>query len=280
MRIKRKIIRHGFFWLPNSKKEVKGTLIILDGGKISLRLENLLHPQNELIKIIHGRIGETAITLVDSYCKVYNDLISMISGGYGFEMHVHEAIFGQFFPSEEITTVEVYFWLEGIDNWINEINHLDVSNKLNISKDYNFILQKHAGGIKFKLSSHNPQLLSEYRKIIQKIILFFYFILNKPTNLQKIIIKSAGNKKLPIYYQSIPFNHKKYPSKSGFIQPGDIDNLPRIIENWFNFYDSYSPVVHLYFSFLTNTHSFAETKFISLSQALEAYHRLSGYNQD
>lgn len=110
---------------------------------------------------------------MDSYCKVYNDLISMISGGYGFEMHVHEAIFGQFFPSEEITTVEVYFWLEGIDNWINEINHLDVSNKLNISKDYNFILQKHAGGIKFKLSSHNPQLLSEYRKIIQKIILFF-----------------------------------------------------------------------------------------------------------
>lgn len=87
-------------------------------------------------------------------------------------------------------------------------------------------------------------------------------------------------KNLSVYYESLPFESKEREGNCDFIKPDDIGDLLAMIKKWFKFYALFFPAINLYFSFLTNSHSFPETKFIALSQALEAFHRLSGHNQN
>jgi len=55
----------------------------------------------------------------------------------------------------------------------------------------------------------------------------------------------------------------------------DIKNdFGQILENWFNCNKNIKQVINLYFSTISNTDMYLDTKFLYLTQALESYHRL------
>ena len=86
-------------------------------------------------------------------------------------------------------------------------------------------------------------------------------------------IKSLNN--IEIYYpvKKGAENIEVLPNKMVFIYDDISDDFDEILKNWFKKSDVLKPVFDLYFSVFDDQNMYTEQKFLSLSQALEAYHR-------
>ena len=84
------------------------------------------------------------------------------------------------------------------------------------------------------------------------------------------------NMQFPVFYQSLPFDHKIPEIKAYrmlFLFPPAEHRFAPMLMNWFKMYELFSPALGLYFSAFADQHSYLDQKFLSLAQALETLHR-------
>lgn len=64
-----------------------------------------------------------------------------------------------------------------------------------------------------------------------------------------------------------------HPNKANFVLADIIDDFSKVMDNWFLHYEELEPVYNLYFSTQYNSEMYLQNQFLSLTQAIETYHR-------
>lgn len=64
-----------------------------------------------------------------------------------------------------------------------------------------------------------------------------------------------------------------HPLKANFVLADIVDDFSKVVNNWFSHYEQLEPVYNLYFSIQYNSEMFLQNQFLSLTQAIETYHR-------
>ena len=128
MRVREKLEKAGYFWLPSTpERKIPGTLIIRDGGNIELEVVGLfdesieglnktLYGQHELGRIV-GHIEKFGLVTLDGcFYKTTNVSFGGISKS---SVYVNKALLGVAYnENEEILFNTFKFSVEGIDEWV------------------------------------------------------------------------------------------------------------------------------------------------------------------
>ena len=128
MRVREKLEKAGYFWLPsNPERKIPGTLIIRNGGNIELEVVGLfdesieglnktLNGQYELGRIV-GHIEKFGLVTLDGcFYKTTNVSFGGISKS---SVYVNKALLGVAYnENEEILFNTFKFSVEGIDEWV------------------------------------------------------------------------------------------------------------------------------------------------------------------
>ena len=128
---------------------------------------------------------------------------------------------------------------------------------------------------------------SEYLAIIRRLQNFFSLAMGASVYPIEIFGHSQANRKetvkrkdffppIDISYlvPSWPKELKAYNRSEILFQLPMIEaNLETYIQNWFHKYELLKPAINLYFSVLYNPQNYVEIRFLSLTQAIETYHR-------
>ena len=70
MRVKEKIEKAGYFWLPSApEKKIPGTLIITDGGNIELEVVGLFGGNDSPLRRVGGIGGDNQVVVCDADCS-------------------------------------------------------------------------------------------------------------------------------------------------------------------------------------------------------------------
>lgn len=80
----------------------------------------------------------------------------------------------------------------------------------------------------------------------------------------EILFSTSGDLKLP---------DSLHPLKANFVLADIVDDFSEVMNNWFKHYEELEPVYNLYFSVQYNSEMYLQNQFLSLTQAIETYHR-------
>ena len=125
MRVKEKIERAGFFWLPNSpKNQIPGNLTITDGGEIKLEVVGLFEEEDRTFdkvwnfKRIIGHVEKDGLVTLDD-CSYINKPMpfgqivrSRLRVGKMFSGVAYD-------ENEEVAFNRLRISIEGLDDWVN-----------------------------------------------------------------------------------------------------------------------------------------------------------------
>lgn len=129
MRVKEKIKKSGYFWLPSvPEKKIAGTLNISDGGKIELEVAGLFDENIERGKFerIVGQIEKYGFITLDD-CFWTHQTIGDISKS---SILVHKAFLGVAYDDKEPVLLNTFqFSVEGIDEWVG-LSGIKVENQI------------------------------------------------------------------------------------------------------------------------------------------------------
>ena len=138
----------------------------------------------------------------------------------------------------------------------------------------------------FKLVSEQNRQLDEFTSMSYKLITLLCFALEKTVGIEQVSVTTSeyslevGGKNTPqkilLFFQSRPYL-KEPPSidrhKMLFNYPQISENAEEIINNWLNAYDSFGSALNLYFLAVTGSSENLNSRFLTLVQGLETYHR-------
>ena len=135
----------------------------------------------------------------------------------------------------------------------------------------------------FKLISRSARELDEFTSVAQKIAAFLSFIMNEIVSLDKVTAISddlrqniGGSRVATIYFSSWPYA-KDEPEISEFNMLFGFKEMrgraENIINKWIENYGPIAPALDLYFLTKARTLPSLNMQFLTLVQALEAYHR-------
>ncbi|WP_152416120.1 ApeA N-terminal domain 1-containing protein [Halococcus hamelinensis] len=80
----------------------------------------------------------------------------------------------------------------------------------------------------------------------------------------EILFSTSGDLKLP---------DSLHPLKANFVLADITEDFSEVMNNWFEHYKELEPVYNLYFSIQYNSEMYLQNQFLSLTQAIETYHR-------
>jgi len=142
-----------------------------------------------------------------------------------------------------------------------------------------------------KLSSDKPRTKAEYLQVVRKISNFLSLAIGKSLDIKKITATSTDislrhnpfpwaqqdeDVAISIYYKrtlatekELYVSHHEMLFTFGLIK----SNFEKILNKWIDLYAILEPAFDLYFSTRFNPHKFSESKFLTLVQGLETYHR-------
>ena len=80
----------------------------------------------------------------------------------------------------------------------------------------------------------------------------------------EILFSTSGDLKLP---------DSLHPLKANFVLADIVDDFSEIMNNWFEHYEELEPVYNLYFGVQYNSEMYLQNQLLSLTQAIETYHR-------
>lgn len=268
MKITKKLQHKGLFWLPINKNKFEGNLIINDGGKIKLLMEQPLASSEENFDVIYGLIDDKPVTLVNSYYRRYPFLYPLDKQ---FELHVHEVLLGKhYLTADKINLIEGAFGFISLYKWFNK----KITSSIKINEDTLLTLKVNKNNTTFVLTSSIPFTKKEFYKKIKIVEYFFILILNQIVNLKKISLVDENKCKVLVYHQSTIFDKDKDFQSSEFLEFYDFGNFLLILKNFIDLYETHYPIFYLYLSYLSEQYHVLETKFLALAQSLEAFHRI------
>ncbi len=252
MRIKEEFKSNGYFWLPSAPDEqVRGTLIISDGGRIELEVDRQLGTSIDYLERIVGNIQKGTsiipVTLDDCYYKKIS-----LSGNSPSLIQVSKVFEGFQYGEDEIPRFNTLsFSVEGIDDWIpitglkvecnDKIGHPTISYdqpvdfpfqlkgdmelRITWRAPWKHVFNKEAGISEkryFQLYSADACELDKFISTARKITEFLCFAINQTVSLDSLSATfedlhedvedgKTGLKPIKIYYQSWPYS-KDEPS--------------------------------------------------------------------
>jgi len=80
----------------------------------------------------------------------------------------------------------------------------------------------------------------------------------------EVLFSTSGDLKLP---------DSLHPLKANFVLADIVDDFSELMNNWFQHYEELEPVYNLYFSVQYNSEMYLQNQLLSLTQAIETYHR-------
>jgi len=140
--------------------------------------------------------------------------------------------------------------------------------------------------ISLQLSTQTQKSLQDFIYISYKLINFFSFAINETLNIQNVrvtnndLTRKINEKEYPIdidvIYKSTNISEKNtsfHPHYMLFCFHDIEKTFESKIQCWLKNYQMIEPTMNLYFAVKSDTHSYGESKFLFLIQALETYHR-------
>lgn len=139
----------------------------------------------------------------------------------------------------------------------------------------------------FKLESEELCEINKFTSVAFKITNLMCFAMDTIVAIKNVSATSSeiydsdeyGNKypiPIIIYYQSLPYIENT-PNKNRhdmlFNYTTIKDNIQQVFNNWIDAYKYLSPAFNLYFSTKNGSQKYIDSKFLSLAQGLETYHR-------
>lgn len=129
---------------------------------------------------------------------------------------------------------------------------------------------------RFKIEPQRPQVpLTEYREHVHRLRNFLALGIGQPVN-PTAFIGEIDDLKVNVYFplhRFSPVSSSTHPSKMNFQFP-DIDGqFEEVMRNWYVMAEDLETVLDLYFGTQYNSDMYPFNTFLSLTQALESYHR-------
>ena len=287
----------GRWWLPDKpEKQVSGTLRFTPNEGAILDLIGSFRDTKDTLKpeIILGISNGKKITLH----KCFETKPNNVSVPESLSFYADEVFVGAHFQkSEDIKFRKLCIRYSYLDEWVNifEFNITDEKEMVikykkpepiqaSIGEDYKIfivfqvtIVQKETS-IKqrtyIRIEPSVEKSLEEYWNIMRLIQNFLSLGVTEPVYPLTITGRTeANNSPVEIYYHSPEIS--KVPKTLGMLFTfKDIsDRFEIFLKNWFEKADTLGPVYDLYFGTLYNPRMYLQHQFLSLIQAIEAYHR-------
>jgi len=88
--------------------------------------------------------------------------------------------------------------------------------------------------------------------------------------------EQPGNTDVEIFFSTgsdLKLPDSLHPRKANFVLSDIVEDFSEVMNNWFEHYEELEPVYNLYFSVQYNSEMYLQNQFLSLTQAIETYHR-------
>ncbi len=137
-----------------------------------------------------------------------------------------------------------------------------------------------------RIESKKHLNLSEFRNLIFKFNNFLCFAIDDTVCLTEVIAYSSKwkyevdgkfyDRPIQLYYQGLPYSEKTPSTKWHTMLfnyhkiSGDFEN---ILQAWLRSYELIEPAFNLYFTTKSGAHNFVDSRFLSLAQGIETFHR-------
>ena len=264
---------------------------------------------NDSLKRIVGYIEEDKSVTLDDCGYKGGNLASIGLSKSSF--HVTRAFTRVQYEEDEVPSFNTLtFSVEGIDDWIGISNDPQTTTILyqhpesisfNLTKDIELSItfnevrtsswspreERITQKTYFKLVSQGARELGELVSVARKITEFLCFATNKIVCLDSMsatsddLTQETGDGKtvpvpINIYYRSWPYakDEPKFNLYNMLFGFKEIRNdIEEVINNWVKSYEQYDSAFRLYFLAKVGEQTYLEEKFLTLVQALEAYHQ-------
>ena len=295
-----------------TKDKIHGAIHIKDGGEVNLEVSSPIPLNlNDKIPRIVGIVEQFDHVTLDN-CYLNDWRISPEISVYIFIVDtLFTGI--QYQTGQEIKFNSFSFYIDGLHQWIlhtgiqrkphkksknftiqyktpdSIICKISSNIDLSFSRTWRFVpSEKNIANLRTsinektqcKLTVSEALPLKDFTLIVQKINSFLCFVMDAIVCISDVSA-TADNienmeqlKNVNIYYKSHLFvkNNLKH-IRPLFHFKLIKDNIELILKNWIDIYNKSNPALQLYLSTQTREHSFIETRFLTLIQSIEAYHR-------
>ena len=308
-----------FFTPKNPEKRYPGVVTIADGGRISLEITADEVAFVEVDELFIGRlIGQVEGGYVTLEGCEYRSMNLAFGGTTGRSQIYARLIYVGTVGLEEIANfTSLQFGVDNLSEWLGKsafkmnfsANYDDCTITLKKPESIDCVLPdgtklqialqvRLPGATKYpvielyqqafiEITPAAPQPIDFYQTLSHHITRFFSFVMGKPVAIHSLTAQVNSSKideihkSLNVYFQSLNnSNNKEIKSREMLLNYSTIEpRFQDLISRWLNIYETLKPAIHHYFSVQDETHAYADTKFLVMAQALEAFHRRTSKTQ-
>ena len=323
MRVDKPFSVDGYFWLPSDENnKLYGTLTVEDGGKVELEILGRFSNKKDL-NIIVGETENGHFVLEKCFALTHNIQITNLAKNRILVTTLYKNItYKDDDRNEDILFNTFSFTVDGLNEWLNikkikidedtpnrkfVIRNEELENyifnldkdiilefEISLSIDFKYYQPSMKQSSRIKLTSNKKESLDYFIEIVNKIVKFLSFAIDKSINIKNIkvtdsdIFNELNDKKYPIeieVYRAMMHFSKDVPKiefhRMLFHYTDIQDNFEEKINNWMKAYTAIESALNLFFSVRYNSSQYVESEFLSLAQAFETYHRqLYGTKKD
>ena len=300
----------GIWWIPDdTANQVAGQLKFEAGETITLELIGAFSDfplaHDFKAEVVHG------ITTDGNLCTLIGFITSDIKGNWpGFavqSIRFQFLFFGKHIDSLSdfsVTTYQVSF--SNLDGWVGKSpikseskspeKPIGLLEKPPVRRLYlpqidgelqvDYSSQTHHGLMEFKISAEavirfqpdQPRGFSQLHSVFSEIERFLVLMIGHPTTARRIWLVATGNEKEIVYlFHTLrtPIRRKLHTYQMMLPFSMVEEHLATAANGWFDRAEILKPVYNLLLGFIYRPDVFVEFGFLALTQALEAYHRIS-----
>ncbi|MGO4310000.1 HEPN domain-containing protein [Pseudomonas sp. KB_15] len=313
MLIPEPIVKSGFFFTPsNSDDKYPGTLTISEGGRAELEITSTKVAFISFNETEIGRlIGEVEGGYVTLEGCTYRTMSFPFGATPEKSLITAETVFDGVGFDELPPFSSLRFCIDGLSEWLGasafQINHAksfeDTTITMQRPEEVRCTLpdgtaleinieMKVPGSIKFPTTElfqqayivvkpTEPKPLKFFQKLSHQLTRFFSFTIGKTVAIHSLNADfeddelSDFQKRVRVYFRSLNGTDKAEFSRREMLL-GYRRLAPRLealLGAWLNDYDNLMPALHHHYSVQDGSHRYADTKFLAIAQAVEAFHR-------
>ncbi|WP_122671335.1 HEPN domain-containing protein [Pseudomonas viridiflava] len=307
------IIKNGFFFSPlTPEKSYPGTITVSSGGRAMLEITATETPfltsgDSDVERLI-GEVEGSIVTL--EHCS-YRVMSLPFGGMPGKTTLVARTVYEGAGFDKAPTFSSMRFCIDGLSEWLGSSafkvqhggNFEDTIIKIKRAERIKYIL---TNGTAFEINVEirlpgrpryptmelfqqayitltpiGARPLEFYQSLTHQLTRFFSFVIGKTVSIHSISAKFDNGEELNsdnsvnIYFQSLNGTEKGIFDRSEMLLGYNrlAPKLEAVLHKWVADYENLRPALHHHYVVQDGSHVYADTKFLAISQAIEAFHR-------